>query len=152
MKKLIAAVLASVLVIPMAQASAQEKGTTVEDKARALASEIISNYGVSGLQYAIRDKGSITLSGGAGVYDKATQAPVTKDTMFGIGSVSKMHVSAGAMILADSKAINIDKPLTTYLPQFKMADARYKDITPRMLMNHSSGLYGVPLWQQHAAG
>ncbi|MEK4327098.1 serine hydrolase domain-containing protein [Paenibacillus sp. FSL R7-0312] len=142
MKKLIAAVLASVLVIPMAQASAQEKGTTVEDKARALASEIISNYGVSGLQYAIRDKGSITLSGGAGVYDKATQAPVTKDTMFGIGSVSKMHVSAGAMILADSKAINIDKPLTTYLPQFKMADARYKDITPRMLMNHSSGLYG----------
>lgn len=63
MKKLIAAVLASVLVIPMAQASAQEKGTTVEEKARALASEIISNYGVSGLQYAIRDKGSITLSG-----------------------------------------------------------------------------------------
>jgi CubicO group peptidase (beta-lactamase class C family) len=142
MKKLIAAVLASVLVIPMAQASAQEKGTTVEEKARALASEIISNYGVSGLQYAIRDKGSITLSGGAGVYDKATQAPVTKDTMFGIGSVSKMHVSAATMILADSKAIDIDKPLTTYLPQFKMADARYKDITPRMLMNHSSGLYG----------
>lgn len=142
MKKLIAAVLASVLVIPMAQASAQEKGTTVQEKARALASELISNYGVSGLQYAISDKGSITLSGGAGVYDKATQAPVTKDTMFGIGSVSKMHVSAATMILADFKAIDIDKPLTTYLPQFKMADARYKDITPRMLMNHSSGLYG----------
>lgn len=143
MKKLISALLALLFVIPVAQASAQSNEDSLKEKAHVLASEIVSNYGVSGMQYAIMDNGSIVLSDGAGVYDKATQAPITKDTMFGIGSVSKMHVSAATMILADSKAIDIDKPLTIYIPEFKMADERYKDITPRMLMNHSSGLYGT---------
>lgn len=52
----------------------------------------MSDYGVSGLQYAIMDHGSIVLSDSAGVYDKATKSPITKDTMFGIGSVSKTYV------------------------------------------------------------
>ena len=143
MNKLTSVVLAAMLVIPAAQASAaQEKQNPVQAKARELASKIVADYGVSGMQYAIMDKGSITLSGGAGFYDTVTKAPITKDTMFGIGSVSKMYVSAATMILAEDKVIDIDKPLITYLPQFKMADERYKDITPRMLMNHSSGLYG----------
>ncbi|MBU7321136.1 serine hydrolase domain-containing protein, partial [Paenibacillus oleatilyticus] len=81
-------------------------------------------------------------SDNAGVKDKASKAPITKDTMFGIGSISKMHVSAATMILADANKIDIDKPLTTYIKDFKMADERYKKITPRMLMNHASGLYG----------
>ncbi|QUL53281.1 beta-lactamase family protein [Paenibacillus tritici] len=143
MNKLTSVVLAAMLVIPAAQASAaQEKQNPVQAKARELASKIVADYGVSGMQYAIMDKGNITLSGGAGFYDTVTKAPITKDTMFGIGSVSKMYVSAATMILAEDKVIDIDKPLITYLPQFKMADERYKEITPRMLMNHSSGLYG----------
>lgn len=142
MNKLASVVLAAVLLIPAAQAKAQEKESAAQAKAQELGQKILSDYGVSGLQYAIRDQGKITLSGGFGVSDKAAGAPVTQDTMFGIGSISKMHVSAATMMLAEDKIIDIDKPLTTYLPQFKMADERYKQITPRMLMNHSSGLYG----------
>lgn len=142
MNKLTSVVLTAMLVIPAAQASAQEKESPVQETARLLGSKIVSDYGVSGMQYAIRDQGKITVSGGFGLSDKAAGTPVTKDTMFGIGSVSKMHVSAATMMLAEDKVIDIDQPLTTYLPQFKMADERYKKITPRMLMNHSSGLYG----------
>ncbi|WP_238650447.1 serine hydrolase domain-containing protein [Paenibacillus piscarius] len=142
MNKLASVVLAAVLLIPAAPASAQEKESAAQAKAQELGQKILSDYGVSGLQYAIRDQGKITMSGGFGVSDKAAGAPVTQDTMFGIGSISKMHVSAATMMLAEDKIIDIDKPLITYLPQFKMADERYKQITPRMLMNHSSGLYG----------
>ncbi|WP_339290226.1 serine hydrolase domain-containing protein [Paenibacillus sp. FSL W8-0187] len=143
MKKIASVLIAAMLfALPATPAFAQMNEDTVKQKAQALASEIVSNYDVSGLQYAIMDHGSIVLSDSAGVYDRATKEPVTKDTMFGIGSVSKMYVSTATMVLADSNKIDIDKPLITYIKEFKMADERYKKITPRMLMNHSSGLYG----------
>lgn len=143
MKKMIAVVMAATLfVLPVSQSLAQANKDTVKEKAQALASKIVSDYGASGIQYAIIDNGSIALSDSAGVYDKASNAPITKDTMFGIGSVSKMYVSAAAMMLADANKIDIDQPLVTYIKDFKMSDERYKKITPRMLLNHSSGLYG----------
>ncbi|OPH53555.1 serine hydrolase [Paenibacillus ferrarius] len=143
MKKMVSVLMtAALFAIPVTPALAQTNNDTVKEKAQGLASKIVSDYGVSGLQYAIMDHGSIVLSDSAGVYDKATKDPITKDTMFGIGSVSKVYVSAATMMLADSNKIDIDKPLITYIKDFKMADERYKEITPRMLMNHSSGLYG----------
>ncbi|MDP4098858.1 beta-lactamase family protein [Paenibacillus sp. P96] len=135
------AVMLMLLQVPMA--SAEENHDTIEEKAHKLASVIVSDYGVSSIQYAILDHGSITLSNSAGIADKETKAPVNKDTMFGVGSVSKMYVSAATMMLVDAGKVDIDQPLTTYIKDFTMADERYKQITPRMLLNHSSGLYGA---------
>ncbi|MCM3746975.1 beta-lactamase family protein [Paenibacillus pasadenensis] len=143
MKRKVLVFMAAVLaVIPVRSAAAETAEQSFEQKAKQMALNIVSDYGVSGIQYAIRDDGKVVLSGGAGIKDKAAKTPVTKDTMFGIGSTSKMYVTAAAMKLADLNKIDLDKPLTTYVKEFKMADERYKKITPRMLMNHSSGLYG----------
>lgn len=145
MKRICIAVMSVMLITilqPMNQTSAQPLKDTASEKAHKLASTIVSDYGVTGFQYAIMDKGKIVLSGSTGVRDKASHAPITKDTMFGIGSVSKMYVTAAVMMLADAGKVDIDQPLNTYIKDFSMADERYKDITPRMLMNHSSGLYG----------
>ena len=60
-----------------------------------------------------------------------------------IGSVSKVYVVAAVMQLSDRGLVDIDAPVTDYIPDFKMADPRYKDITVRMLMNHTSGLMGT---------
>src|SRR5690554_2114332 len=144
MKRMITVMIAMMLVVmPASQVFAQDSKVSLEEKVQSMASVLVDNYGISGLQYAIMDQGSIVLSDQAGVYDTATNEPLTKDTMFGIGSVSKMHVTAATMMLVDSKQVDIDKPLTTYIKDFTMADERYKEITPRMLMNHSSGLYGT---------
>ena len=59
-----------------------------------------------------------------------------------IASISKMYVTTAAMQLADQGKIGLDSPVTDYIPEFEMADARYRDITVRMLMNHTSGLKG----------
>ncbi|MEY9094866.1 serine hydrolase domain-containing protein [Paenibacillus sp. RC84] len=143
MKKMVSVfITAMLLTIPATSVFAQTNHDPVKEKAKELALKIVSGYGASGIQYAIRDHGSLVLSDSAGVSDKANKQPITPNTMFGIGSVSKMYVTAAAMMLADSKKIELDKPLTTYIKEFKMADERYKKITPRMLMNHSSGLYG----------
>ncbi len=59
-----------------------------------------------------------------------------------IASVSKMHVTTAVMQLVDSGKVELDRPVADYITDFKMADERYKDITVRMLMNHTSGLMG----------
>jgi CubicO group peptidase (beta-lactamase class C family) len=112
-------------------------------EAQRMAETLIDGYGISGVQYALRSEGEIVLSGGLGIDEAGNKAPIGKDAMFGIGSISKMYVTAAAMMLADAGKVDIDAPLTDYIPDFKMADERYKQITPRMLMNHSAGLYGT---------
>lgn len=62
--------------------------------------------------------------------------------IYGIGSVSKVYTAAAVMKLVDEGKINLDDTVVKYVPDFKMDDERYKYITIRMLLNHSSGLNG----------
>jgi len=111
---------------------------TASEKAEAL----IKNYGVNSVQYAILSKGKIVVSGQAGVFSKTSNQAIIADTIYGIGSTSKMFTTTSVMQLVDQGKIALDEPVTTYLPEFKMADERYRKITVRMLLNHSSGLMG----------
>jgi CubicO group peptidase (beta-lactamase class C family) len=99
-------------------------------------------YGAVSVQYALIDNGEIVISGQAGSYSKDKTVALTKDHMYGIGSVSKVFTAAAVMQLAERGKLALDKPVVGYLPAFKMADSRYRDITVRMLLNHSSGLMG----------
>ena len=65
------------------------------------------------------------------------------DLVYCIASVSKMYSTAAVMQLVDAGKVKLDGYVTEYLPDFKMADERYKDITVRMLMNHTSGIMGT---------
>ena len=65
-----------------------------------------------------------------------------KDVICNVGSVSKTYVTTAVLQLADQGLIDLDEPVVTYLKDFRLADERYKDITVRMLMNHSSGIMG----------
>lgn len=63
--------------------------------------------------------------------------------IYGIGSVSKMFCTAAVMKLVDEGKVNLDTPVTKYISDFSMLDERYKKITTKMLLNHSSGLMGT---------
>lgn len=63
-------------------------------------------------------------------------------TLYGIGSISKVFTTAAVLKLSEEGALDLDTPLVQYLPEFVMQDSRYREITPRMLLNHSSGLQG----------
>ena len=66
-----------------------------------------------------------------------------KEYVQNIGSVSKMFGTVAAMQLYEQGKLDIDRPVADYLPEFTMEDERYKDITVRMLMDHTSGLMGT---------
>ena len=67
------------------------------------------------------------------------------ERVYCLASVSKVYAAAAVMQLADRGLVDIDAPVTEYIPDFKMADPRYKDITVRMLMDHTSGIMGTTL-------
>ncbi|MDT8979868.1 serine hydrolase domain-containing protein [Paenibacillus sp. chi10] len=106
---------------------------------------LLTKMGTVSVQYALIDNGKITVSGQAGINDREGKKPLTKDTMYGIGSTSKVFTAAAVMKLADEGKIDLDAPLIDYIPDFTMKDERYKQITPRMLLNHSSGLQGTSM-------
>lgn len=80
-------------------------------------------------------------AGTEGVGVQAAAEPL----MYGIGSTSKVVTAAAVMRLADEGKLDLKKPLITYIPEFEMADERYRRITPEMLLDHSSGLPGSTL-------
>jgi CubicO group peptidase (beta-lactamase class C family) len=91
---------------------------------------------------AIMDNGNIVYAEGFGMANREASIPADTNTMFNIGSVSKVYVAAAIMLLVDDGLVSLDKPVTDYLPEFTMADPRYKAITVRMLLNHTSGFPG----------
>jgi CubicO group peptidase (beta-lactamase class C family) len=75
--------------------------------------------------------------------DGSTPGTVNDERVYCIGSVSKVYVTTAVMQLADKGLVDIDAPITDYIPNFRMADPRYTGITVRMLMNHTSGIMGT---------
>ena len=68
------------------------------------------------------------------------ETTASQDRIYCIASVSKMYSTLAVMQLVDEGKVELDAPVTKYLSDFKMKDEQYKDITVRMLMNHTSGI------------
>jgi len=115
---------------------------TAIQEAQDAAYEVVRAGGTSvGIAFVTRDQ--VVLAAGYGMADVATSVPATANTMFPIGSVSKMFAAVAVMQLVDLGLVDLEKPLVQYLPSFKMADPRYDKITVRMLLNHTSGIAGT---------
>ncbi|SFI39555.1 CubicO group peptidase, beta-lactamase class C family [Paenibacillus sp. UNC496MF] len=138
--------LAASLLLPAGAMAAGQDGAQSYDATRKAAAEkaalLTGTYQTTSVQYALIDHGRIVVSGEAGRNDEKERVPLSADTMYGIGSTSKMFATAAVMKLVDEGKVDLDTPVVRYLPDFTMQDERYARITPRMLLNHSSGLYG----------
>lgn len=103
----------------------------------------INSGGSSSGAIAIMDGGRIVYSEGFGMANRENSTPVNSNTIYNIGSISKTFCAVAVMKLVDDGKIKLDDPVVKYLPEFRMADPRYQNITVRMLLNHQSGLPGT---------
>lgn len=66
---------------------------------------------------------------------------VTPQTPFLIASLSKSFTAMAIMQLVDEQKLNLDKPVQTYIPWFRVSDSQASSrITVRQLLNHTSGI------------
>lgn len=153
---LLALVLALSLTAPALAAEADVLATTpssetanvsLDDAARTAAGAAFTYGSAVHISWALWEDGAITASGTmANAQDPDAghleQLSAMGGDLYGIGSVSKIFTTVAVMQLAERNKLSLDAPVTRYLPDFKMADPRYRQITVRMLLNHSSGLMG----------
>ena len=79
----------------------------------------------------------------AGVLSTATGVEATTDSLFQIGSITKVWTTTLVMQLVDEGLLELDAPVRTYLPDFHIADeSAAAAITVRMLLCHTAGFEG----------
>ena len=92
------------------------------------------------ISYAIMVDGEIWCADTLGTSE---DKPATNDHTFNVASISKVLCTTAVMQQVEQGKLDLDAPICTYLPDFWMPDARYKKITLRHCLSHSSGLPGT---------
>ena len=78
-----------------------------------------------------------------GVLNLNTGAPVTGESVFQIGSITKVWTATVAMQLVDEGLLDLDAPLVEVLPELRLKDPDVtKAVTLRHLLTHTSGIDG----------
>jgi CubicO group peptidase (beta-lactamase class C family) len=106
-----------------------------------LQTQVKANH-IPGLAVAIVQGDQVIFSKGYG--EAAPGEPVTPQTQFYIGSVTKSFTALAALQLVGQGKLDLDAPVQQYLPWFQVADPDVSSkITVRNLLNHTSGLSEV---------
>ncbi len=99
---------------------------------------------VRGFSFALVDANGILWTEGFGVTGGKPKTRVTPDTPFWICGMSKAITAAAVMMAAQDGLVDLDEPMTTYLPDFKVNSAYEENpeqkITLRHLLGYTSGL------------
>jgi D-alanyl-D-alanine carboxypeptidase len=84
---------------------------------------------VVGLSVGVMQNGKVILAKGYGVRDLATHDPVTPQTMFGIGSVTKQFTCTAVLQLAEQNKLSLADPVSKYFPTLtRAADIKLIDV------------------------
>lgn len=102
-----------------------------------LVSAHMAEMRIPGVALAIVRGGKVIRTQGYGVADLEHGIPVTPETVFKIGSVSKQFLATGIMLLAQDGRLSVDDPVARYLPG---APEAWKAITLRHFLTHTSGV------------
>ena len=141
---LIAALLAACVSVPAVAPTAKLNDATVA-KIEALVKEIMTKGQVPGAAVGIVKEGELVYASGFGVSKLGSAEPVTPESVFAMGSVGKTPTAMAIMQLVEDGKIDLDAPVTKYLPYFTLADPDAGAITIRQLLSHTSGMPDVEI-------
>jgi CubicO group peptidase (beta-lactamase class C family) len=97
----------------------------------------MNRFRLPGISLVVLKDGKIIKAAGYGFADLERRIPVTPETVFKIGSVSKQFIASGIMLLVQEGRIGIDDPVSKHLDGTPPA---WQPITIRHLLTHTAGL------------
>ena len=103
----------------------------------AIVAEWMARPGAAGLQVAVAIGDQLVVDKGYGLAEVELQVPVTAETVFRIGSITKQFTAAAVMKLDEAGSLDIDAPFATYYPGFPTGE---HTVTVRHLLTHTSGI------------
>ena len=132
-------VLAALLLAPSCLAVSAE---TAESEFEAYLSELLDKHDVAGVSIALVEDGALGALLTAGLASTDSGAPVTADSVFQVGSVSKPVAAWTAMTLVQSGELELDEPVGDYLTRWQIPQSEFDadEVTLRRLLSHTAGL------------
>jgi CubicO group peptidase (beta-lactamase class C family) len=134
------ACLAAACVVVGAQADRDGSPTSV-DEFKAAVRNVLRDTGVPGAGIALVRASGIEWAGGVGVADRESGAPVTADTHFRAGSISKTFVAAALVQAYLDDLVNLDAPVAEIAPEVQIDNAWEPAAPVRVihLLQHTAG-------------
>ncbi|MGZ3508728.1 MAG: serine hydrolase domain-containing protein [Vulcanimicrobiaceae bacterium] len=141
MKRLFACALAAAVYAPVLPVRAAPAPTLDDALARIAqyAPQAQREQGAPGVSIAITDRTHTLKIITLGYADIAAKAPVTEQTRFPIGSITKSMTAISLLELHDDGRFDPQQPVQAYLPWFRI-DAKGKTIYAHQLLSHTAGL------------
>ena len=140
--------LSPLLLAPRASAQAVigpvDRYAAVSQALTAFIEREIRDKGIPALSIALVDDQQIVWSRGFGMEDAGAKREATAQTVYRVGSVSKLFTDIGVMQLVERGTINLDAAVQRYLPSFTPRNSFGTPITLRQLMSHHAGLVREP--------
>ena len=145
MRPLLILTTAAALAIAFATPPAPAATTQADQKfdhIAALVTQKMAEYGVPGVAFGIVKNGQATVRG-LGVTNLDNSQPVTPDTVFPLASISKTVTTTAMMRLVEQGKIDLNAPVTQYLPGFRVQDeGATRGVKIWHLLTHTPGWEG----------
>jgi CubicO group peptidase (beta-lactamase class C family) len=115
-----------------------------EARLEPLISRTMKGENLTGFAIGVIEDNRLVYARGFGVMKLGDSThPVAPETLFHMASITKPFVATAVMQLVEQGKIDLDAPVTKYVPYFRLMDLRYKDITVRHMLTHTSGMPDV---------
>src|SRR5829696_4746007 len=103
---------------------------------------LLNRHPAVGLAVGVVRNGSLEFFSGHGLADIASTTPITQDTVFRIGSITKTFTAIAVLQLWEQGLIDLDAPANDYLRAYRLIPARaaHRPATVRQLLTHTAGL------------
>src|SRR3954452_23823168 len=126
--------------VSAARALAEGGPRAPQDRIDAYVQERMAAWSVPGLSLAIVEDGKVSVTRGFGLANREQAVAMTPATLVAVGSTTKSVTALAILQLVEQGKVDLDAPVTRYLPWFSMDDPRAGEITVRQLLTHTSGI------------
>ncbi len=125
------------------RAGTSDKMQAVFDRQNQSIPKMMKESKIPGLSIAVVDREGVIWTAGFGYTDYNCKTPVTPETIFSIQSMSKTFTATAVMIAVRDGLVDLDTPITEYLPDFKV-NSKFEEnpqdkMTLRLLLSHRAG-------------
>ncbi|MEO1528927.1 MAG: serine hydrolase [Planctomycetota bacterium] len=129
----------AVSIAELVEPPSYDYGPAIE-KLRAAVRYEVAQKDLPAFSISMVDRNQTVWAEGFGFQDPERSVPATAETVYRVGSVSKLFTDIAIMQLAEDGQVDLDTPVRNYLPDFQPEIGDHPGLTLRQMMSHRSGL------------